>query len=454
MPILGIDLRARSSPFGSFTSSKSSSVTVSEIRADAMDLIKRPQIPGLGKKHGSHDKPRSHDRSQSKGKLDKDARPAPSKTTFTLNMAVESPPALFIDSPQTSSGHLLSGRLQVTPYAKDVTIDKITMFLEASTTTKKPVADRCRECTTQVADLYEWNFLSHPKTFVLSKGMQEIPFSHLIPGHISATTHGHIGSVDYSLHVRAVSNEGVETEFRQALILKRALRPGPEKNSIRVFPPTNLSLHVTLPSVIHPMGGFPVLCRMSGITTKKDDIQTRWRLRKLTWHIEEQESMISPACSKHSAKVGGEGKGIKTEHTRDIGMEELRGPFKTDFDDGMVEGEFEASMNASLKPQCDVDTANGLKISHSLILELVIAEEWAPNRKPQSATPTGAARVLRTQFNLVVTERLGMGISWDDEQPPMYEDVPDSPPHYANEETRIEDYDGDDLHHDVSHLRI
>ena len=56
-----------------------------------------------------------------------------------------------------------------------------------------------------------------------------------------------------------------------------------------------------------------------------------------------------------------------------------------------------------------------------------------------TAMPTGAARVLRMQFKLVVTTRAGMGISWDEEMPPMYEDVPSSPPGY----TKMEDFEGD-----------
>ena len=36
------------------------------------------------------------------------------------------------------------------------------------------------------------------------------------------------------------------------------------------------------------------------------------------------------------------------------------------------------------------------------------------------------------QFKIIVTERLGLGISWDEEQPPMYDDVPPSPPTYTN----------------------
>ena len=369
---------------------------------------------------------------------------------------MESPPVLFIGPPQQSNGAIISGRLQVSPNISEATIESITMYLECTTTTRKPVQDRCRECMANVTDLYEWNFLTKAKVFKAQNGMQELPFSYLVPGHLPATTHGHYGSVDYSLHVRAKASDGQEIEFRRELDVRRAVFPGNDKNSTRIFPPTNLKMDVTLPSIIHPIGEFPVHVRMSGVTTRRDDTQVRWRLRKLTWRIEEIETIISPACAKHANKVGGQGKGVQHENTREIAMQELKQGWKTDFDaGGNVEGEFMAAIDPRNKPQCGMQTQNGnMKITHNLILELVIAEEWATNKKPNNGTPTGAARVLRTQFNLVVTDRAGMGLSWDDEQPPMYEDVPASPPHYQNERTTMEDYEGDDLHEDVEHLTL
>lgn len=421
----------------------------------SMDHIKRPAGLILGKRHGSADKQKDRSLSSNTTRSPRDAprSPLPPKPV-TLALLMESPPALFIDPPSQSSGALISGRLQVTPALADVAMTSIIMYLEATTTIKRPVTDRCRECANTVNDLFEWTFLSKPKTFKLADGMQELPFSHLIPGHLPSTTHGTLGSIDYSLHVRAFTTSGQQAEFRRDLIISRALRPGNDRNSVRIFPPTNLSLNVTLPSQIHPIGDFPISCRMTGIATKSGDTQTRWRLRKLTWRIEEYEEMVSPACAKHAGKVGGEGKGIKHEHKRDIGWQELKQGWKTDFDDGLIEGEFTAAVDSTTKPQHDVEAANGLKVSHALILELVIAEEWAPIKRPHQATPTGAARILRTQFALNVTSRAGMGISWDDEQPPRYEDVPDSPPHYINQHTRMELYEGDDLQGDIENLTL
>ncbi|KAL1302348.1 hypothetical protein AAFC00_002755 [Neodothiora populina] len=395
-----------------------------------------------------------HSSSERKDKQEKrDSSVSRSPKNVKLDMIVESPPALFMDSPQQSSGALFSGRLQCHVRSGPVTITSYKLVFRATTTTKRPVGDHCKDCSVKTTDLREWNIMGDHDSFIYKAGVHDYPFSYLIPGHLPTSTSGHIGKIEYGLFAYARSSTGELFEYSRPVNVRRAIRPGNEKNSVRIFPPTNLTLNVTLPNVVHPIGDFNVYCRMSGITTFKEDTQMRWRLRKLTWRIEEHETMVSPACAKHASKVGGEGRGVQHEHSRDIGSEELKQGWKTDFADGQLEGEFVCAIDNSLKPQCDVESPSGLKINHVLVLELVIAEEWAPNKKPHQATPTGAARVLRTQFNLTVTERGGMGLAWDDEQPPLYEDVPASPPGYSNP-GQIEDYDGAELHDDIENLHI
>ena len=161
----------------------------------------------------------------------------------------------------------------------------------------------------------------------------------------------------------------------------------------------------------------------------------------MNWRIEEHSHIVSAACLKHAHKVGGEGKGLLHDNTRIIGDDELKLGWKTDFDTpgGQVENEFNAAIDANRHPVCDVDSSTGLSSSHNLILEIIVAEEQIATKGNRYPTPTGGARVLRMQFKLVLTERAGMGISWDEEMPPMYEDVERSPPGY----TKIEDFEGD-----------
>jgi len=54
------------------------------------------------------------------------------------------------------------------------------------------------------------------------------------------------------------------------------------------------------------------------------------------------------------------------------------------------------------------------------------------------------------QFHIVLTERGGLGVAWDEEQPPMYEDVPASPPTY----TQMEDFNIEELDNEVDRLRL
>jgi hypothetical protein len=157
-------------------------------------------------------------------------------------------------------------------------------------------------------------------------------------------------------------------------------------------------------------------------------------VRRFTYSIEEEAVILSTPCARHTSKAPADGKGVRHEDVRSIGGAEMRSGWKTDLaaaGHGRVEMDFLVSIDPASHPICDVDYPTGLTVSHRLVLELVVAEEQAPASSPRLMAPTGIARVLRMQFALVLTERSGLGISWDEEQPPVYENVPASPPGYA-----------------------
>ncbi|KAH7083754.1 hypothetical protein FB567DRAFT_529848 [Paraphoma chrysanthemicola] len=372
-----------------------------------------------------------HDKHHADKKSPKASPKVEPQGAASLNMRIESPPIVFYNNAQTSTGAIFSGQLMMNIHEPYVTVQKFEMRLLAIVSTKKPVAQHCADCSSQTTEIHRWDFLTHPTS--LRHGPHSFPFSHLLPGHLPATTHGSLATLDYYLSAVATTASGDKITYRSNIDVKRAIFPGNEKHSIRIFPPTNLTASVKLPPVIHPIGDFPIEMRLSGIVQNKADSQTRWRLRKLNWRIEETQKFIAPACAKHISKVGGEGKGVLHEDVRAIANEEVKTGWKTDFERGEIDVEFQAACNVALKPLCDMESTNGMSVKHNLIIEMVVAEEWAPLKKLSQATPTGAARVLRTQFHLTLTERSGMGIAWDEEQPPVYEDVPASPPTYVGD---------------------
>ena len=362
-----------------------------------------------------------------------------------LAIDMESPPLVLYGNPSQSTGALLSGQLLLTVTDPEVTLQTFHMVLVARVTNKRPITKDCPNCQVKDTQLFTWKFLTEPTHY--KAGIHEFPFSYLLPGHLPATSHGELGHIDYVLEARADSAMSDIITVSRTLTVQRAL-PGSDKTSIRIFPPTNLNVKVVIPSTIHPIGEFPVQMSMTGLIDNSfKNIQRRWRIRRINWKIEENSRIISPACSKHANKVGGEGKGILHEDTRSIGGEEVRDGWKTDYDTpgGEITLEFMAAIKHNYHPVCDVDSPTGLTVSHNLVLEIIVAEEQTAGKNTKNALPTGSARVLRMQFKVTVTERAGLGISWDEEMPPMYEDVPSSPPRYAG----IEDFE-DDLPADES----
>ena len=384
---------------------------------------------------------------RSKDRLSKDELMLPAAK---LDVLVESPPLVCYGPPATSTGALFSGRLRIgiSDLAGEVTLNRFDASLISKTSTKKPVSNHCPGCSTKTEELTKWNFLT--EALPLKTGEHDFPFSYLFPGHLPASCNGSLGQVEYFLLAHAQSSSGEEFNVKVPLNVRRAILPGNDKSSIRIFPPTNLTGRIVLPSVVHPIGKFPVEMTLSGVVDKGDETQTRWRLRKMMWRIEEHQKIVSAACQKHTHKIGGEGKGVLHQETRIIGHNEEKSGWKTDFDTagGEIGMQFDASINPTTNPVCDMEAPGGLEVKHNLVIELIVAEEFCPNRNTRLITPTGAARVLRMQFNLNVTERSGLGISWDEEMPPVYEDVPASPPGYQKldgSNSVMEDYVGSPL---------
>jgi arrestin-related trafficking adapter 1 len=409
---------------------------------DAMDLLKRHNISlsrhGIRKSNQSIEAPKS----------------------ATLDIVTESPPLVSYARESDSSGALFSGQLLITVTEPFVTFKSIEVQLFCSTSVKKAVVKDCVDCHSATTELKKWQFASSPLT--LNAGPHKFPISYLFEGKMPATTHAHLCMLDYHWAAVATTTEGEIIKFSDTILLKRAIHPVQDKNSIRVFPPTNITANITHNPIIYDTGDIPITMRITGISRTAEKVSIRWRMRRLVWRIEEIEKIISHPCSKHAAKAPEGEPGIMHENTRTIGEAEVnyqKNPWKTDIQAGEIDAEFICSLNAKVKrpPVHDVDAGGepyGMIISHHLVLELVMVEETAPLKRMNQATATGAARILRSQFPLTLTSRGGQGISWDEETPPVYQDVPPSPPSYRNETTECDSIDFAELGDDFEALHL
>jgi hypothetical protein len=256
-------------------------------------------------------------------------------------------------------------------------------------------------------------------------------------------------SISYEFKAEAVPRSKdsplAPIKLEKVLDVRRSL-PASETphHSVRVFPPTNIKASAHYPHVIHPIGNNTLALRLDGIAKLNAKVNTveYWRLKKLTWKLEETTKTVAPACGRHSPKLNGGAeaeqrkKGVSRSETRVIGEKTLFSGWKSNYTsatDSQVELELDYSLGKNAKYACDSKSRDGTEVTHQLMVEMVVSQEWAPVNKPSLVTHTGVGRILRMHFGTILTERAGIGISWDNEAPPIYQDVPPSPPAYSHE---------------------
>ncbi|ABN65176.2 conserved hypothetical protein [Scheffersomyces stipitis CBS 6054] len=551
--------------------------------------------------------------------------------SFSISVTLESPPIVLYGQPSESTGSIISGLLNSSSEA-EIDVESVTLSLVQTIRYTKPfllassTISNCKDCTTKTTTLARWDVLTTRCSFAV--GSHAYPFSHLLPGSLPASCKlGSPNSQSYIKYdliaVAKKSNSNSETIVKLPINISRSILRGPDRNSLRVFPPTEVTAAAVLPNVVYPKSTFPVELKLNYVVNAAGD--RRWRMRKLTWKIEETIKTRASSCAKHEQKrraleahqkkipppkdnpvnrasnhhsnihtsmsflahprnnghhnLNGPdnsapddsepvtddvvndveemirsgpshahenfiedfgsngnvessrlrsnqlptsnnitpeptqqdlGEYLYIEETRAVSHGEIKSGWKSDFsgrgtielvadisayncssgfsknvtkmssDDDRVD-DLQIGLRNGANICCDMDDpCLGVFVFHTLILEVIVAEEivhnlqhkrtersegilnltpvdssssalvdengaptptteFIPSTTPsQMGVPTGAARVLRMQFKLCVTERSGLGIAWDDEVPPTYEDVRTlSPPTYTPKGTPV-----------------
>ncbi|KAI1113189.1 hypothetical protein F5Y14DRAFT_442034 [Nemania sp. NC0429] len=371
-----------------------------------------------------------------------------------LNWRIESPPAIFYGSPGESTGALISGQLQLCVKEETLELESLEAKFELRVTQKKPFTGHCHDCASECTELKSWSFLSE-STVLTQQRTHEFPFSILLEGHLPATTETPLVSVEYVFTAEARRRDGgLPLKLRRTINVQRSLPvPGIPHHSIRIFPPTDITASAHYDAIVHPNATSNLTLRLDGIGKRNANSGgiEYWKLKRLSWKLEETVATLAPACRKHAPKAapgadvsesGNEArKGVQRSDTRVIAHADLHSGWKADYysAEGTVDAEIEYHIGSASRPaSCDLRGHHGagagdlISISHKLVVEMVVTQEYVALGHARHITPTGVARILRMNFGVIVTDRGGLGVSWDNEAPPIYQDVPPSPPSYAS----------------------
>lgn len=257
-----------------------------------------------------------------------------------VTVAVETPPLILYSNPSESSGAFFSGTfildifldsksknpnlvnknklepmMSISKLSNNQLIDdyvilkNVSIYLIQVTKYGKPflpnsnTLQSCKDCRKKTVELARWEILTKKTAFVKGSS-HSCPFSHVIPGNIPPTTIlSNINtSIKYELIAKVTyldkDNKSNIINLSQPLMITRSFLREQDKNSTRIFPPTDVSSTAVIPNVIYPRSTFPVEIRMDNVSTPK----RRWRMKKLNWRVEETVCVKSNHCDLHTEK--------------------------------------------------------------------------------------------------------------------------------------------------------
>ncbi|CAB4254118.1 similar to Saccharomyces cerevisiae YOR322C LDB19 Protein involved in regulating the endocytosis of plasma membrane proteins by recruiting the ubiquitin ligase Rsp5p to its target [Maudiozyma barnettii] len=163
----------------------------------------------------------------------------------------------------------------------------------------------CNKCKIKMTELKKWKIQTKMEEKCIGKHIY--PYSYLTPGNLPSTSSlgaSAMTHIEYELIAIAKYNilndpETKTLRLNMPIQVTRSILRGPDKNSLRVFPPTELTAAAVLPNVIYPKSSFPLELKLDGVSSG----DTRWRMRKLAWRIEETTRVRSNACNDHESQL-------------------------------------------------------------------------------------------------------------------------------------------------------
>lgn len=229
---------------------------------------------------------------------------------WTLQIRMESPPIVLYGTPVDLAGAIVSGLIFLDTTDDTTKIDFVTLKIVQRIRYSKPFmisltsVTLCKDCQVRLTEISRWDVVKSPTVF--NKGRHAYPFSDLLPGLLpplsklgSASTNTYI---QYDLIAEAKGTDDSHvTSVKIPLHISRLTPRGPDRNSLRVFPPTEVTAGAVLPHVFYPKLSFPIELRLDNIVSVSGE--RRWRMRKLAWKIEENVKVRAYTCSKHKHKL-------------------------------------------------------------------------------------------------------------------------------------------------------
>ncbi|OLL26310.1 hypothetical protein NEOLI_000387 [Neolecta irregularis DAH-3] len=332
---------------------------------------------------------------------------------ISVGFEIPSLPLVSYESPKISSGALLTGNIKLEINVSSLELDSFIVEVIQLVTSKRPVKTSCLDCITRKRTMCIKRYISVP--VLMAQGSHEYPLTFLFKGSWPATTSSRISLIEYYLVATVTSGkrDGKTVSYisERPIHLNRSYEYLEEGlKHLRKFPDTSVKCKIFLPTSIHPHSSFLVTIQFTGLKEQSGDV---WGIDSLNWMLKEYGVIVSLPCFQHAHHTSSHG--FVHEEKKIVGAGRISKGFKY-IDAQKSECHMEFEFFSGQEAASDVSGPSGIEISHDMTLDFTVLLA----RKGAGLS----TRVLSMKCPVVISSRPGMGISWDNETPPMYGTIP------------------------------
>jgi hypothetical protein len=174
--------------------------------------------------------------------------------------------------------------------------------------------------------------------------------------------------------------------FQNQVVVKRSLTGTTISDAYIAFPPTGIRASVEYGTILYPTGTHRITLKLDRLLDYDETTKTvtLWRVKWISWQLNEKIKTFSPSCQKHKLDRGVELMRIGSTRVdeRSLGGKDLHQDWKCTYEGltGIAEAEFGYVLQGCDESRyvCDEKTLDGSEITHSLKIDITVHKEHAP----------------------------------------------------------------------------
>ncbi|KAF5013327.1 hypothetical protein FDECE_677 [Fusarium decemcellulare] len=355
------------------------------------------------------------------------------RPSTTLEIDLETQVVILQDGCGDDSSVTVSGRIHLT-LENAARVERLEAGTRLLLRHERPRRKACSNCIDKETELNRCTIVSEPRT--LSQGKHSFDISFTIPSQLPASMETPLVAVEYELYAQVSFSEGESVVSKKPFRVQR-LRKAEDDRGIHHynFNSSKIEATLSLNRVVNPSASYMVHLRLDNVSSRIDVGFEVWKLKKVTWMVEEAVSVAFPTRSRKSIPS------IHDEDSQEVkDHSETHLLRKKTYTQGWREEEdgsgsytaFDFDYNLSITDRqgyaCDEQV--GPHVTHALRIELLLDKHFVVPESPWVVSPARAATTLRMTRPVVVADLLEASEAYL-MAPPAYNSYEERPPVYA-----------------------